>query len=49
MCEQSQCIKFEYEGMKTAGVTDTASVFQMDKISMFNKPKKEKKENSYQI
>ena len=22
MCEQSKCIKFEYEGMKTAGVTD---------------------------
>ena len=40
MCEQSLHIKFEYEGMKTAGVTDyTNQTFWMDKIFKFNRPK----------
>ena len=46
MCEQSLRIKFEYEGMKTAGVTDYTNqtqVFRKDKISKFNRPKKIRK------
>ena len=40
MFEQSLHTKFQYEGMKTAGVTDyTNQTFRMDKILKFNRPK----------